>query len=392
MLYQSPPLSLEDSQVLEEIYAMRSRLSDVLRVPRRWTGGLRRHSIAQAIRGSNSIEGYVVDVDDAAAAIDDEEPLSAGQQTFAEIRGYRQALGYVLAMAGDEHFALDASTIRSMHFMLLGHDLSKSPGSYRTGPIFVHDEAQDEVVYSGPDAGEVPSLVDQLVESLGLTEDDPLVAGAMAHLNLVMIHPFRDGNGRLARALQTLVLARRGVAEPEFASIEEWLGANTADYYRVLAHTGAGAWHPERDAALWVTFNLRAHHMQAQTLQSRYEQAMAMWEAIDRLRSTLKFPERMDLALYEAALGYRIRRSTYIKRAEVEDRTASRDLKAFVQHGLLTAVGETRGRHYVAGPGLEPVLDARRKARTRVTDPYPWLPERLAQQVPHVPRAESPAP
>ena len=392
MLYETPPLSLEDAQVLEEIYAMRTRLSDVLRVPRRWTGGLRRHSLAQAIRGSNSIEGYLVDVDDAAAALDDEEPLSASQQTFAEIRGYRQALGYVLAMAGDEHFVLDASTIRSMHFMLLGHDLSKSPGSYRTGPIFVHDEAQDMVVYSGPESGEVPALVDQLVASLGLTDDDPLVQGAMAHLNLVMIHPFRDGNGRLARALQTLVLARRGVAEPEFASIEEWLGANTADYYRVLAHTGAGAWHPERDAALWVTFNLRAHHMQAQTLQSRYEQAMAMWEAIDQLRSTLKFPERMDLALYEAALGYRIRRSTYIKRAEVEDRTASRDLKAFVEHGLLTAVGETRGRHYVAGPGLEPVLAARFKARTRITDPYPWLPERLAQQLPYVPTEDTAAP
>jgi hypothetical protein len=146
MLYETPPLSREEAQVLEEIYAMRTRLSDVLRVPRRWTGGLRRHSLAQAIRGSNSIEGYVVDVDDAAAAIDDEEPLSASQQTFAEIRGYRQALGYVLAMAGDEHFVLDVSTIRSMHFMLLGHDLSKSPGSYRTGPIFVHDEAQDMVV------------------------------------------------------------------------------------------------------------------------------------------------------------------------------------------------------------------------------------------------------
>lgn len=109
---------------------MRDQLSDVLRVPRRWTGGMRRHSIAQATRGSNSIEDYVVDVDDAAAAVDDEEPLSASQQTFAEIRGYRQALRYVLAMAGDDHFVLDASTIRSLHFMLLGHDMSKSPGSY----------------------------------------------------------------------------------------------------------------------------------------------------------------------------------------------------------------------------------------------------------------------
>lgn len=381
MLFQTPQPSVDDAHVLEEIYGMRDQLSDVLRVPRRWTGGLRRHSIAQAIRGSNSIEGYVVEVDDAAAAVDGEDPLSASEQIFAEIRGYRQALGYVLAMAGDDHFVLDASTIRSLHFMLLGHDVSKSPGSYRTGPIFVHDEAREEVVYEGPEAAKVPTLVEEFVQTLAATDDDPLVQGAMAHLNLVMIHPFRDGNGRLARLLQTLVLARRGVAEPQFASIEEWLGANTADYYRVLAFTGAGTWNPERDASLWMTFNLRAHHMQAQTLRSRYQQTVAMWEAIDGLRSAYHFPERTDLALYEAALGYRIRRSTYIKRTEVEERTASRDLKAFVQHDLLTPVGETRGRHYVAGPGLRPVLEASRLARTRITDPYPWLPQRLVQPI-----------
>jgi len=296
MLFQTPQPSVDDAHVLEEIYGMRDQLSDVLRVPRRWTGGLRRHSIAQAIRGSNSIEGYVVEVDDAAAAVDGEDPLSASEQIFAEIRGYRQALGYVLAMAGDDHFVLDASTIRSLHFMLLGHDVSKSPGSYRTGPIFVHDEAREEVVYEGPEAAKVPTLVEEFVQTLAATDDDPLVQGAMAHLNLVMIHPFRDGNGRLARLLQTLVLARRGVAEPQFASIEEWLGANTADYYRVLAFTGAGTWNPERDASLWMTFNLRAHHMQAQTLRSRYQQTIAMWEAIDGLRSSYHFPERTDLA------------------------------------------------------------------------------------------------
>jgi Fic family protein len=49
----------------------------------------------------------------------------------------------------------------------------------------------------------------------------------MAHLNLVVIHPFRDGNGRMARALATLVLSRSDIGEPEFSSIEEWLGANT---------------------------------------------------------------------------------------------------------------------------------------------------------------------
>ena len=378
MIFQAPQLTLEDHQALEEIHAMREELAEHLRAPRRWSGGLRRHALAAAIRGSNSIEGYVVDVDDAAAAVDDEEPLSADQQTFAEIRGYRQALGYVLAMAADEHFALDASTIRSLHFMLLGHVLSKSPGRYRTGPIFVHDDATDTQVYAGPDAGLVAGLIDELVESLTSTRDDALVQAAMGHLNLVMIHPFRDGNGRLARALQTLVLARRGLADPTFSSIEEWLGANTADYYRVLAHTGVGAWHPERDTGLWVSFNLRAHHMQGQTLRRRIDQAVDMWAAIDELSSRHGLPDRAGLALYEAALGYRIRRATYLKRAEVEERTATRDLRQLVDLDLLRPVGETKGRHYVAGPGLAPVVNWRVAARKPLVDPYPWLATRLA--------------
>jgi Fic family protein len=49
----------------------------------------------------------------------------------------------------------------------------------------------------------------------------------MAHLNLVMIHPFRDGNGRMARCLQSVVLAREGVLSPVFMSVEEYLGRNT---------------------------------------------------------------------------------------------------------------------------------------------------------------------
>lgn len=378
MIFTETPLTPEGSEALVEIAAMRSDLADFIRVPRRWTGGLRRHSLAQAIRGSNSIEGYLVEVDDAAASLDDEAPLSADEQTFAEIRGYRQALGYVLATATDPDFDIDASTLRSMHFMLLGHDLAKSPGRYRQTAIYVHDDDSDEVVYEGPPNENVASLVEELASSLRNIESDPIVQGAMAHLNLVMIHPFRDGNGRLARALQTLVLARRGLADPTFSSIEEWLGANTDSYYRVLALTGGGSWHPERDTGLWVAFNIRAHHMQAQTLRRRMRQAISMWEAIDELTQSAGIPERVQGSLYDAALGYRIRRSTYVKHSEIEERTASRDLKSLLDSGLLRAIGETKGRHYIAGPNLAPVLEARRSATTALVDPMPWLPGQLA--------------
>ncbi len=154
---------------------MRSELAGQLRVPRHWTGRLRRTALARAIQGSNSIEGYRVELDDADASLDDEEPMTADQRTFAEIRGYRQALGYVLAMAHDEHFALDASALRSMHYMMLSHDLSTSPGQYRQRDICVHDERTEQLVHNGPDPAVVPDLVDELVADLGREDAATLV-------------------------------------------------------------------------------------------------------------------------------------------------------------------------------------------------------------------------
>jgi Fic family protein len=60
--------------------------------------------------------------------------------------------------------------------------------------------------------------------------DAPVVVrAAMAHLHLVSVHPFGDGNGRIARIVQSLVLAREGLLSPEFASIEEYLGKHTRE-------------------------------------------------------------------------------------------------------------------------------------------------------------------
>ena len=310
-IYTAPPLRTDDDAVLGEIHRMRKQLRHVLRTPPRWQGGLRRSALARAIQGSNSIEGYQVDEDDAAAAVDGEQPLSADEETFLEIQGYRQALGYVLAMRDDDYATFDATEIRAMHYMMLSHDHTKTPGRYRKGPIFVHDGKSDRVVYEGPDTADVPALMDALVNSLhtGLSSD-PVVRSAMAHLNLVMIHPFRDGNGRMARALATSVLTRSDIGEPEFSSIEEWLGANTDDYYSVLAHTGHGCWQPRDDAHLWLAFNLRAHHMQAQTVARRVKEADVTWIELDDLAGQLGLPERTIDAMFDAFLGYRVRRAT----------------------------------------------------------------------------------
>ncbi|MDQ1655920.1 MAG: hypothetical protein QOD41_1003, partial [Cryptosporangiaceae bacterium] len=245
-------------------------------------------------------------------------------------------------------------------------------------------------VYEGPDADDVPALMTSLMDELAISSSssaassaafstDPVVQAAMAHLNLVLIHPFRDGNGRMARALQTLVLSRGGIGEPAFSSIEEWLGGNTEDYYRVLAATGGGGWHPHRPADLWVKFNLRAHHVQAQIVARRYSEASKLWQGLDVVIADNGLAERVADELFDASLGFRIRRSSYIRRAEIEQRTATRDLPRLTQLGLLRAVGQTKGRHYVMGNQLAALRQRVVENRTPLRDPYPWMRARLAE-------------
>lgn len=372
-LFEQPEIGLDDLAVIDEIRQIRLQLASVLRAPKRWSGGLRRTAQARAIQGSNSIEGYTVSDQDAAAAIEDEPPLSADEKTWAEIIGYRRVLTYVLSVAAEPGFTIDESVLRSMHFMLLEHELAKSPGRYRTGPIYVRDDRSERNVYEGPEAGQVPALMHALTQTLDADSGDAMVRAAMAHLNLVMIHPFRDGNGRMARALQTMVLAQDQILEPTFCSIEEWLGHNTDDYYAVLAATGSGQWHPERDTRLWLQFTLRAHHMQAQTLQRRFGEAERLWTMIDSLVSLHRLPDRAAEALFDALLGLRVTRPAYVKRTDVEERTATRDLSRLVELELLEPHGNTRGRFYSAGTPLREQMKQIRGQRAPLSDPYPSL-------------------
>ncbi|GAA2823145.1 Fic family protein [Crossiella cryophila] len=370
-LFRVPELEPEDFRVIDEIDDFRRRLRHFLREPRRWKGQLRRNLKARAIRGSNSIEGYDVSFDDAVALIEDEEPLDADRLTSLEIVGYRNALTYVQQLAEDTEFSLDQSLLRSLHFMMLGHDLAKSPGRYRRSSIFVHDEEHDEVVYEGPEPELVPELMRALTDSLAVNDKCPVfVRAALGHLNLVMIHPFRDGNGRMARALQTLILAREKILTPEFSSIEEWLGRNTNAYYAALAEVGGGYWRPERDTSAWIRFNLTAHHMQAQTVLRRADDAARVWRELETVLAQRKLPERTALALFDASVGLTVRRSAYGRDAELEPGTAARDLRLLVASGLLAPHGETKSRIYVASEELRSIRSQVVTSKVPPRNPY----------------------
>jgi Fic family protein len=380
MLFITPQLTEQEAAVIKRIDGVRQRLDYALRSsPRRWTGLLRRATFARAIQGSNSIEGYNVTFEDAIAAAEGEEPLDAARETWAAVTGYRNAMTYVLQLADDPSFVHSEGLLRSLHFMMLSYDLSKHPGRWRPGPIYVRREPSGDIVYEGPDAGLVSGLMADLVEALNAKDGASVMTrAAMGHLNLVMIHPFSDGNGRMARALQTLVLAREGILAPQFCSIEEYLGRNTPDYYAVLGEVGAGSWHPERDARPWIRFCLTAHYRQAMTLLRRTRETERMWAELEREVTRRQLPERVIFALADATTGLAVRSSTYRSAAEVSAQVASRDLKLLVDQKLLLPHGEKRGRSYVASERLREIRGRTREARIELKDPFqdegPYLP------------------
>jgi Fic family protein len=328
-----------------------------LHEPRQWSGSLRRLSYARALQGSNSIEGYEAKLDDAAAVVVGEEPLDAKEETRVALEGYRQAMTYVLQLTDDEDFGYSAQLIKSLHFMMTSYDLRNRPGRWRAGSIYVRNEQTGAIVHEGAEIDQLPALMTELAASLSGTDRLPLVSAAMAHLNLAMIHPFRDGNGRMGRCLQSLVLARGGLLAPVFMSIEEYLGRNPQLYYDVLGQVGQGSWQPGNDTRPWIRFTLTAHLRQARTMLVRVREAERLWVSLEGLAEQHTLPERVIPVMFDAAMGLRVRNATY--RAELAESgesvtapTAQRDLQRLVAAGLLVTSGENRGRVYLGGEEL----------------------------------------
>jgi Fic family protein len=365
MLFEAPDLDARELEVLAQIGALKKSLRFQLHEPRRWSGALRRMAFARNIQGSNSIEGYDAALDDAAAVALGEEPLDASTETRLALEGYRNAMTYVLQIVQEPEVTVSEDLVKSLHFMMTNYDLKNRPGRWRAGQIFVRDERSGDIVHEGVEIERVPQLMEVLIAAMNDMSGSAIVRAAMAHLNLVMIHPFRDGNGRMARCLQSLVLAADGTLAPVFMSVEEHLGRNTQDYYDVLAEVGGGSWQPSRDARPWLRFMLTAHLKQAQTLQRRVKASEQVWSELEILTREHHVAERTISALFDAVFGYRMRRATYmaaLKDAgeEVSEQTATRDFKALVDAGLLTPYGDKRGRYYT---GSEALIGIRERAR-----------------------------
>ncbi|GAA0417114.1 cell division protein Fic [Acrocarpospora corrugata] len=376
MLFSTPVLTHDDERVVAGIEAMRHELRHQLRsTPTRWTEGLRKFLTADAVAASNSIEGFQVSTVDAEDLMTGERDVEVSEVNREETLAYQRMMTYIQTLQDATDFRYDKGLLNGLHWMLQGHHHSgrRPAGQWRKGPVYVTDPRDRSIAaYTGPDAAEVPGLMAELVDWLNTDDGShPLIRAAMAHLHLVSVRPWADGNGRMSRSLQTLMIAREGMLAPEFSSIEAWLGrpGNTWEYYRELGLRGSH-YLPDQNVSGWIRFNLIAYHQQAQTVQGRFDRSRAIWGILSEFAESTAADQRIVSALHDVAMFGRVRRSRYENAEGLSLQQAQRDLRELVAAGVLTPVGRTRARAYLAGPRFpERALEVARTPMT-LTQPY----------------------
>ena len=162
---------------------------------------------------------------------------------------------------------------------------------------------------------------------------DPVLAAAVAHLWFVTIHPFEDGNGRIARAIADMALARSEHSPRRFYSMSAQIRAERETYYDILEATQKG----ELDITPWIDWFLgcldRAFDG-AEVILGAVLQKARFWEA----HADAKLNDRQRLILNRLLNGFegKLTSSKYAALAKCSQDTASRDITELLERGILT--------------------------------------------------------
>jgi Fic family protein len=354
-IYATPPKSPAILDRLDELDVLRRYLAQHLGddSSRPWTGPLRRLAAAEATVGSTSIEGYGASLEDAVEILAGRHPATTSEETQRIISAYAQAMDRVAVLADDGGFRWSPQTLLDLHFLVCHPQPQAGPGRWREGSVVVTRGLGREP-FRPPTSVEVPALVSELARWLdsGDLTRHPVVRAAMAHLNVVSIHPFRDGNGRVARIVQSLVLARDGLLSPELVSIEPYLGRHTREYYAILEEVQGLSFDPGRDASPWVEFCIEAHVFEADERKRWLQVAHARHDFCERLAREQGYPERLVIALDQALLGLPVMNADYRREVDIASPTATQDLQRLRRDGWLDQEGGGRSIRYVAGRKL----------------------------------------
>jgi Fic family protein len=323
----------------------RRQLDDRGVLSRRWEGRLRRELQADAVAASTSLEGVPVSSDDVRRILVGDRPQGVTPADAALVRGYEEAMSYVLRLADAESFSWQSELIRAIQDRVLAGSFAAGAGRFRDGAVYVVNRRQGNIIYEAPPAELVTGLVGDLMAGVSSEALSPPERAALVHAGTAGIHPFRDGNGRTARVLASLAMYRGGFRRPEFTSLEEWWGAHPADYYAAFRALGP-QWDPDANVTPFVQVHVRAQLEQVRELDLRISAERELWTALENVAADVGQPRLID-ALYDAFFGRAVTNRYFREVADVTAVTAAQDLARLASAGFVEVHGRGRSTEYL---------------------------------------------
>ncbi len=234
---------------------------------------LRRQAVIRMTHHSTEIEGNQLNMAQV-EALYAKKKIDAPDRDIYEVKNYLNALKYIEKVVVEKK-PITEEVILKIHKLVTAKTLAPQfSGAYRPGPIYVVRRRlgmPQEILYTGPDAKQVPKLMADFVNWLQESETkeiSPVIVAGIAHLEIAAIHPFNDSNGRTARALATLILYQRGYDFRRLFALEDYYNTKRQDYYKAI-NVGENYEKRRTDITSWLEYFVRGFRSEIDNVKDK---------------------------------------------------------------------------------------------------------------------------
>jgi len=356
-----PRLRWNREQLAEPLAAVRHQQGRLIGHMEALGFNLRQEAVLQTLTAdvlkSSEIEGETLDADQVRSSVARRLGMDIGALRPADrnVEGIVEMMldatrHYEQPLTAERLFAWHASlfpTGRSgMTRIKTGtwRDDSSGPMEVVSGPV-----GKERVHFRAPSAERLDREMSAFLDGFNAKADiDPVLKAGLAHLWFVTVHPFDDGNGRIARAIADMALARSESSPQRFYSMSAQIRQERNAYYNILEETQKGT----LDITPWMQWFLGCLGRAIDGAQTTLGAVLAKARFWESVVGGVVISERQHIVLNRVLGGFegKLTTSTYAKLAKCSQDTALRDISSLAEHGILVRnPGGGRSTSYALG-------------------------------------------
>ncbi len=308
----------------------------------------REEAIVRTVHHGTHIEGNELNITEAAQVLKG-QPIVGRDRDIQEVINYRNVINFLDFVATGEvsQGKITQEVIKKIHALVVDKLLSAAQsGDYRKTQVVVKNSLTGEVTFRPPPAIEVPYQMEDFLEWLNnLPKDDlhPVLKAGITHYELVRIHPFVDGNGRMARATATLVLFLDNYDIKKFFSLEEYYDRDAGRYYEALRSAKDG------ELTNWVEYFTEGLAIELTRVKEKVLRLSTDVHLKEKLGGKQVFLTERQIAVMEyiQRVGYLSNEGFMDLFPKISEDTVLRDLHDLMKKGIIKKEGRTKAARYI---------------------------------------------